>query len=330
MASEQTSSVKTPDVILVTGGAGFIGSHLCEALLAQGDQVICVDNFCDFYDPAMKLQNISACLQNDRFTLVRADIRDYDTLRDVFLQYKLDCVVHLAAMAGVRPSIADPVLYTDVNVRGTLNVLQLCRQYNVSRLVFASSSSVYGNRNNLPFIETDIVDRPVSPYAATKIAGEMLCHTWHHLYRMSVICLRFFTVYGPRQRPDLAIRKFSQLLSMGFEIPVFGNGDSSRDYTYVTDIIQGTLAAIAYSAGHPCYEVINLGNDHGITLHEMLLGLERVSGLKAVTSELPYQDGDVRHTRADISKAAALLGYKPGVDFSQGIRLFWDWLDATH
>lgn len=325
MASEPTSFVKTPDVILVTGGAGFIGSHLCETLLDQGDKVICLDNFCDFYDPELKESNITDCLKHENFTLERGDIRDSDVLTAIFAAHRIDCVVHLAAMAGVRPSIADPALYTDVNVTGTLSVLRACQEHKVTRLVFASSSSVYGNRNDLPFSESDNVDRPVSPYAATKIAGEMLCHTWHHLYAMSVICLRFFTVYGPRQRPDLAIRKFMDLAMSNSEIPVFGNGGSSRDYTFVTDIIQGTTAAIELTAQKRCYEVINLGNDHAIPLHEMIDQIRLISGREIVTVDQPYQDGDVMHTCANISKAVAMLGYSPQISFSQGMRLFGEW-----
>ncbi|MBW6514805.1 MAG: SDR family NAD(P)-dependent oxidoreductase [Candidatus Syntrophosphaera sp.] len=325
MASGPASRVSWPDPILVTGGAGFIGSHLCEALLQKGSRVICLDNFCSFYAPLIKRANISACLENPSFTLVEADITDPQALESVFATHKPALVAHLAAMAGVRPSIADPELYARVNVLGTLNLLQLCARHGVDKFIFASSSSVYGNNPQIPFSESDRVDDPISPYAATKKAGELLCHTWHHLYGISMLCLRFFTVYGPRQRPDLAIHKFLGLMARGEMIPVFGDGSSSRDYTYVADTVNGILGALDYVQNHPCYEIINLGNDRGVRLDGMIAVLEEVTGMKARQEHLPPQEGDVLRTRADISKARRLLGYDPSTSFEQGIARFWEW-----
>lgn len=317
-----------PEYILVTGGAGFIGSHLCEALLAKGFGVLCVDNFCDFYDPAVKEANISACLNHPDFKLYRADIVDAKALADIFAAHRIKAVCHLAAMAGVRPSIQNPELYFHINLSGTLNLLQLCKQFKINSFIFASSSSVYGNNPKLPFSEDDFVDHPISPYAASKKAGELFCHTWHHLYGISVLCLRFFTVYGPRQRPDLAIHKFAALMRDGKPLPVYGDG-SSRDYTYIGDIVQGILSSLELVQSHSMYEIINLGNDRSVPLRQMIDTLERVSGRKAVVEQLPAQSGDVRHTRADISKAVKLLGYDPKTGFEEGLRQFWQWFTET-
>jgi len=298
-----------PDLILVTGGAGFIGSHLCEALLREGRQVLCVDNFCDFYDPDRKRVNIKDCMANPSFFLETADITDAAVMAMIFEKHQISSVCHLAAMAGVRPSIQNPELYLHVNLSGSLNLLKLCQLHGIGSFVFASSSSVYGNGPKLPYAESDPVDHPISPYAASKKAGELLCHTWHHLWGLSILCLRFFTVFGPRQRPDLAIHKFAALLKAGQTLPVFGDGSSSRDYTYIDDTVTGILAAIELTRKGRVFDVINLGNDQSISLERMIQGLENLSGITAVRQQLPSQNGDVRHTRADISKAYRLLGW---------------------
>jgi UDP-glucuronate 4-epimerase len=311
--------------ILVTGGAGFIGSHLCEALLEHGAKVLCLDNFCDFYEPSTKRQNLQKCLLNPDFTLIEGDIRSAQDIETAFETEAIDLVIHLAAMAGVRPSIQNPELYTEVNVKGTVNILQACQKYGVKRLIFASSSSVYGNNSKIPYSESDPVDNPISVYAATKKAGELLCHTWHHLYGISTVCLRFFTVYGPRQRPDLAIYKFCDLIGKNQSIPVFGDGSSSRDYTYIQDIISGVLGAIDYVHSGTVYEIINLGESVTQDLAGMIATLEDVLGKKAIRQLQPMQPGDVIRTWADISKATNLLGYAPSTDFETGIRCFVDW-----
>lgn len=316
-----------PELILVTGGAGFIGSHLCEALLRDGKRVLCVDNFCDFYDPARKHANLRGCLGNPLFALETVDVTDAAGLADVFDKYNITAVCHLAAMAGVRPSIQNPGLYLHVNLSGTLNLLKLCQKHGIKSFVFASSSSVYGNGPKLPYSESDPVDHPISPYAASKKAGELLCHTWHHLWGISILCLRFFTVFGPRQRPDLAIHKFATLLKAGRPLPVYGDGSSSRDYTYIDDTVTGIMAALELTGKTSVYDVINLGNDQSVSLEHMVHYLERVSGIKALRQQLPPQDGDVLHTRADISKAARLLGYNPQTSFEQGLEHFWRWFD---
>jgi UDP-glucuronate 4-epimerase len=314
-----------PDTILVTGGAGFIGSHLCEALLASGHKVLCLDNFNPFYPPARKRENLRPCLNRPGFTLIEADIRDRGRLDQVYREHKIRAVVHLAAMAGVRPSLEQPELYAEVNVTGTLNLLQCCRKYQAGSFIFASSSSVYGNNSKIPFAENDNVDHPISPYAATKKAGELLCHTWHHLYGIPMLCLRFFTVYGPRQRPDLAIHKFTSLLARGEELPVFGDGNTSRDYTYIDDTIKGVLAGLEYIRTRPVFEIINLGNDHSISLEEMIATLEQITGIKARRSKLTLPPGDVFRTHAEIGKARRLLGYDPATSFPEGIARFWHW-----
>lgn len=317
--------MKLPEPILVTGGAGFIGSHLCEALLREGCRVVCLDNFNSFYAPEAKRANLHACLSDPRFTLIEADIRDRDALSAAFSAQRPQAVVHLAAMAGVRPSLDDPELYAEVNVLGTLNLLQQCARSGIRNFVFASSSSVYGNNPKIPFAEDDPVDHPISPYAATKKAGELLCHTWHHLHGISIACLRFFTVYGPRQRPDLAIHKFARLLREGQPLPFYGDGSSSRDYTYIADTVSGILRALDFVTRNSCCEIINLGNDHGVALREMISALEKVSGIPARIDRQPMQPGDVLRTWADISKATKLLNYQPQTAYTQGIRAFWDW-----
>ncbi|MDD2331766.1 MAG: GDP-mannose 4,6-dehydratase [Candidatus Cloacimonetes bacterium] len=315
--------------ILVTGGAGFIGSHLCEALLARGEEVLCLDNFCDFYDPGMKHKNLVNCYKESGFSLIKADIRDADAITRCFRDNEIVSVLHLAAMAGVRPSIQNPRLYYEVNVLGTLNLLQACVAHNIDQFVFASSSSVFGNSNIIPFKEDTPVDHPISPYAATKKAGELMCYNYHYLYGLSICCLRLFTVYGPRQRPDLAIHKFASLMKEGKALPVFGDGSSQRDYTYVSDLIKGILAALDFVRKNHIYEIINLGESRSISLNEMISTLESVSGIQARRQMLPAQPGDVSLTYADISKAKRLLGYSPDTDFRTGIEQFWDWFSQS-
>lgn len=317
--------------LCVTGAAGFIGSHLTECLLQQGHEVIGLDNFHPFYAPAIKRANLATALTSPLFTLVEGDLRDEGLMHSLFERTRPDVVVHLAAMAGVRPSIQQPGLYYDVNVRGTLNLLEGMRRANLRSLVFASSSSVYGKNPKTPFSETDFVDNPISPYAATKKAGELLCHTWHHLQDMSIACLRFFTVYGPRQRPDLAIHSFARLMRAGKPLPFFGDGSTRRDYTYVDDIVKGVLGAIAFvSPDQPVrYDVFNLGESRTVALHELVSLLEQALGCRAELNRLPDQPGDVPLTFADIRKAREILGYHPDVPIEEGIARFVAWLRAS-
>jgi UDP-glucuronate 4-epimerase len=310
--------------VLVTGGAGFIGSHLTGRLLAEGGwRVSVVDDFNDFYDPAVKRRNVAPFEGRGDFRLFEADIRDRAALGEVFGGAPFDCVVHLAARAGVRPSLKEPALYLETNVNGTLNLLEAAREAGVPRFVFGSSSSVYGENEKVPFAEDDPVARPISPYAATKAAGELLCHTYTHLYGLRCVCLRFFTVYGARQRPDLAIHKFARLIHEGRPIPVFGDGTTRRDYTYVDDIIAGVRAAMDYD-GSP-YEIVNLGESRTVSLSELIALLERELGRAAVIDRQPPQPGDVPQTFADITKARRLLGYDPQTPIEEGIRRFVEW-----
>ncbi len=311
--------------ILITGSAGFIGSHLAEALV-DDHKIIGLDNFCDFYDPQIKWRNIQKLQKKNNFRLIKADIRNQQRIEEIFSENKIDLVIHLAAMAGVRPSIADPQLYTEVNINGTVNLLEACKKNNIKKFIFASSSSVYGNNEKVPFAENDSVDFPISPYAATKKAGELICHNYHHLYEISMICLRFFTVYGPRQRPDLAIHKFSRKILNNEEIPVFGNGGSERDYTYIDDIISGVLKSIKFVSSQNIYEIFNLGESRTIKLSEMIQTIESAIGKKAKKKWLPMQPGDVNRTYADISKSRKLLNYNPATDFEMGIKIFIEWL----
>jgi UDP-glucuronate 4-epimerase len=317
--------------VLLTGGAGFIGSHVAEALLARGDFVLALDSFSDFYDPMVKRRNIKAIYRaypDGRFAVCEADIRDAQALRLAFESFAPDAVIHLAACAGVRPSIENPELYWDVNLMGTVKLLDRMAAQGVRRLVFASSSSVYGDNEKVPFSESDPVDHPISPYAATKKAGELLVHTSHHLHGLSCACLRFFTVYGPRQRPDLAIAKFSGLMLDQKPIPVYGDGATSRDYTYIGDIVDGTVRALDWTAGPGQYDVFNLGESRTISLDEMIEALERALGVKAQIERLPPQPGDVRRTCADISRARAVLGYNPATSFDAGLSAFVRWLEG--
>jgi UDP-glucuronate 4-epimerase len=310
--------------VLVTGGAGFIGSHLVGRLLAEGAwRVSVVDDFNDFYDPEVKRRNVEPHAGREEFKLHEADIRDRAALGEVFKGTRFDVIVHLAARAGVRPSLSEPVLYAETNINGTLNLLELAREHDVRQFVFGSSSSVYGENEKVPFAEDDKVSEPISPYAATKAAGELLCHTYSHLFGLRCVALRFFTVYGARQRPDLAIHKFARLISAGKPIPVFGDGTTRRDYTYVDDIIAGVRAAVDYEASD--YEVFNLGESRTVELRELIELLEKELGRKAIIDRQPTQPGDVPQTFADISKARRLLGYDPRTPIEEGIRRFVEW-----
>jgi UDP-glucuronate 4-epimerase len=314
--------------VLVTGAAGFIGSHLTDRLLENGVEVVGVDNYDNFYDPAVKERNLERARDFRAFTEIRGDLRDATLIQK--LPAHIDTVVHLAARAGVRPSIADPGLYLDVNLQATLNVLELMRSRGLKRLLFGSSSSVYGDSTRVPFCETDCADRPISPYAATKRAGELLVHAYHHLHGVGSICLRFFTVYGPRQRPDLAIHKFAALLHAGEPIPMFGDGSSERDYTYVGDILDGIEGALRYLDRHTgCYEIVNLGSARTISLRRMIEVLAGELDVEARVRQLPDRSGDVRTTFADLSRAKRLLGYTPAVSFDQGMRRFAEWFQAA-
>src|SRR6266498_3518174 len=310
--------------ILVTGGAGFIGSHLVDRLLSEGEwQVFVIDNFNNFYDPAMKRANVSSHQKNPDYHLFEADIRDKRALTRIFDEHTFACIVHLAARAGVRPSLEQPLLYAETNINGTMKLLELAREYGIKQLVFGSSSSVYGINAKIPFSEDDPIRQPISPYAATKAAGELLCHTYTHLYGIRSVCLRFFTVYGPRQRPDLAIHKFARLMSEGKRIPVFGDGTTRRDYTFIDDIIAGVRAAIDYYDIE--YEVFNLGESRTVELRELISLLEKELGATATVDRQPLQPGDVPQTFADITKARRLLGYDPQTQIEAGIKKFAEW-----
>jgi len=310
---------------LITGAAGFIGSHLVDSLLADGWRVTAIDNFDPFYDAAIKEQNIAAHVRHPQYSLSRIDIRDVPALQRLIAPY--DAIVHLAARAGVRPSIADPRTYQEVNVAGTQNILELARQSGTPHVVFASSSSVYGVNPNTPWRESDYVLQPISPYASTKVSGELLGHVYSHLYGIRFVALRFFTVYGPRQRPDLAIHSFARKMLAGDRIPVFGDGTTRRDYTFISDIVSGIRGALEYDRSR--YEVINLGNDRTVTLTQMIAELERALGVAATIDRRPEQPGDVPQTWAAVDKAAGLLGYRPGTTFSSGIDRFCEWLRST-
>lgn len=334
--------------ILVTGGSGFIGSHLVESLLNHGHFVTNIDNFDDFYSYRIKIQNtlesiglplnfefdgkekdikhLQGLVNRENYELFYQDIRNKEGLKEVFASKKFDVIVHLAALAGVRSSIERPLDYQSVNIEGTMNLWELCREFGISKMVIASSSSVYGNNEKIPFSEDDNVDKPISPYAATKRSVEILGHVYHHLYQMDMVHLRFFTVYGPRQRPDLAIHKFSNLIYNNQNVPFYGDGSTKRDYTYIDDIIQGVVGAINYVMEHEnVYEIINLGENHVTSLSEMLISIENSLGKKAVKMNLPKQQGDVDRTYADVAKAKALIGYRPSVEYQNGIKKFMEW-----
>lgn len=308
--------------ILITGGAGFIGYHVARRLLGLGHAIVLVDNFNDFYDPALKRRNVEDLRAEGPVALYEADILDVAVLSGIFESMQPEAVIHLAAWAGVRPSIRNPALYAQVNVTGTVNVLELARRAGVQRFLFGSSSSVYGGSTRIPFREDDPVGRPISPYAATKRAGELLCHTYAHNFSMDITCLRFFTVYGPRQRPEMAIRKFARLILEGDEVPVFGDGQSRRDYTYVDDIVDGVVAALRPLPG---YEILNLGGSRTVTLLELIALLEHAIGRKARLRFLPEEPGDMAVTYADVSRAERLLGYRPRTTIEEGIGKFVDW-----
>ena len=330
---------------LVTGAAGFIGSHLVTKLLLEGNKVINVDNFNNYYDVNTKISNVleSVGIEKDdnlkldnlkekiqentnNYILEIVDIRDINEMTRIFEENKIDVVVHLAAMAGVRPSIQDPLLYEEVNVRGTMNILELMKKNNIKKFVCASSSSVYGNNEKVPFSEEDNVDRAISPYAATKKTCEIIAHTYFYLYNINTIMLRFFTVYGPRQRPDLAIHKFTKMISAGEKIPFYGDGTTQRDYTYIEDIIDGVTKSIKYvEENENVYEIINLGESETISLKRMVETIEKELKIKAILDIQPMQDGDVNRTYADISKAKEILKYKPETKFDDGIKKFVNW-----
>ncbi len=310
--------------ILVTGGAGFIGSHLCESLLTlTTDRILCCDNFDPFYDISLKKKNLSPLLNNPRFRFIEADIRNPDAMDKIFSDEKITEVVHLAAKAGVRPSIQDPLGYVDTNIHGTVVLLELAKKYKISKFLFASSSSVYGNNQKVPFSETDNVDTPISPYAATKKAGELLCFNYHHLYQIPIVCLRFFTVYGPRQRPEMAIHKFARLMQQGREIPLYNYGKCHRDYTYVTDIVDGILTIFKRDF---TYDVVNLGESATTTTLELIALLEQNLGVTAKTVLLPPEPGDVDITYADIERAKSRYGYAPKIPIALGIEKFSAWV----
>ena len=333
---------------LVTGGSGFIGSHLVENLLKNGHSVINVDNFDNFYDYQIKIKNTLESVgisedfnfedkqkdiqtliertQSSHYQLYYQDIRDLDGLRKIFEEQNIDLIIHLAALAGVRPSIERPIEYEEVNIKGTMNLWELCREFNIKKFVCASSSSVYGNNEKIPFSELDNVDRPISPYAATKKCGEIMGHVYHHLYQLDMIQLRFFTVYGPRQRPDLAIHKFTKMISNGVEIPFYGDGNTARDYTFIEDIIDGIVKSIQYlEKNNNVYEILNLGESEVINLNEMVSTIESQLDQQAIKNPLPMQPGDVNKTNADISKAKTLIGYQPSTSFQNGIKKFVEW-----
>ncbi len=333
---------------LVTGGSGFIGSHLVEALLKNGHSVINIDNFDDFYDYKIKIRNtlesagkdtefsfsskeidiqkVIIETTSDHYQLFYQDIRDLEGLRKVFENHSIDMVIHLAALAGVRPSIERPLEYEEVNIKGTMNLWELCKEFNIKKFVNASSSSVYGNNEKIPFSETDNVDKPISPYAATKKCTEILGHVYHHLYGIDMVHLRFFTVYGPRQRPDLAIHKFTKIIAEQGQIPFYGDGSTSRDYTFIDDIIDGILKSVKIlEEKNAVYEILNLGENEVINLQEMVSALENEMKTEAQKNTLSMQPGDVLKTNADITKARTLIGYRPSTNFQNGIKKFVEW-----
>ena len=313
--------------ILITGGAGFIGSHLVDRLLATTDsQVVIVDNFSDYYSPEIKLANVRPHIENPRYQLHKIDIRDFDKLQAVVSANSFETIIHLAACTGVRPSLEQARFYEQVNVTGTLNLLELAREFKIERFIFGSSSSVYGANPNAPFSE-EMLPMPISPYAATKAAGEMLAYTYSHLYNLKTVCLRFFTVYGPRQRPDLAIHKFARLMSEGKPIPVFGDGTTQRDYTFVDDIVNGIIAALNYNLTP--YEAINLGCSQMISLNRLIEVIESAMGIKANVDRLPMHPGDLLLTHADISKAEKMLGYAPQTSIENGVAKFVEWFRSV-
>ncbi|HET6617651.1 MAG TPA: GDP-mannose 4,6-dehydratase [Gemmatimonadota bacterium] len=315
--------------ILVTGAAGFIGSWLTERLLDRGDTVVGFENFDPFYDRAIKERNLEAARDSDRFELIEGDLRDRDAVTNLFDAEGFDAVVHLAARAGVRPSLEDPAGYCETNLTGTTHLLEAMRMGGCPKLVFASSSSVYGNNRKVPFHEDDRVDFPISPYAATKKAGEELCHVYHAVHGFSVVALRFFTAYGPRQRPEMAIHAFTRRLYAGEPIPVFGDGSMQRDFTYVDDVVNGVVAAVDLVLGEPVFHIVNLGESEPVRLADLVAALEKATGRKARIDRRPVPPGDVDRTFADVSRAKELLGYEPRIALPEGLRRFVDWYRET-
>ncbi len=315
------------ETYLITGVAGFIGSHLCRALLSRDCRVIGVDNFDPFYDESLKQDNLRG-LVSPEFQFIKADIRDKEAIDALFAEHRPNAVFHLAALAGVRPSIENPARYASVNLDGLVTMLDAAREHGVSRFVFASSSSVYGNNKKVPFAETDSVDEPISPYAATKKAGELICHTYAHLFRFPIAALRFFTVFGPAQRPDLAISKFMGLIARGESVPMFGDGTTSRDYTFIDDIIEGVLASEQFLKGADAgtCRIFNLGGSHPVTLSEMIEQIGAVVGKTPRIERLPMQPGDVNRTWADLARSSSELGYRPQTSFKEGLVKQWEWL----
>ena len=311
-----------PMRVLVTGGAGFIGSHVSERLLREGHELAIIDDLNDFYSPQLKLNNLTAIRKAGLPCFYEGDVRDENLVGRIFAENRPDALIHLAARAGVRPSLEQALLYESVNVRGTMVLLESCRTYGIEKFIFASSSSVYGIADRVPFREDDSANLPISPYAATKLACEKLCYTYSHLYDLPVTCLRLFTVYGPRQRPDLAIQKFTERIDANLPIPVFGDGSSSRDYTYIDDIVDGVLAALVHSGR---YDIFNLGNSSPVELMRLIRLIEGNLGKPAKLKWMPIQPGDVPLTYADISKARSALGYEPRIPITEGIRAFIEW-----
>lgn len=310
----------------ITGGAGFIGSTLTQKLLESGNRVITIDNFNAYYDPKIKEKNIKDFIKNSNYKMIEGDIRNQEDIRTIFDTYQIDVIIHLAAMAGVRPSIENPILYQEVNGVGTQNVLEEAHLHNIKNLVMASSSSVYGICKEVPFKEDMIVDYAISPYAATKKANEVMAHVYHKLYNMNILMLRFFTVYGPKQRPDLAINKFTKLMLENKEIPMFGDGSTSRDYTYIDDIVDGIVKSCAYVMENSnIYEIINIGSNNPISLKEMIEVIGKELHIEPKIKKLPMQPGDVDRTYADITKAKNLIGYAPSISFEEGIKRFIKW-----
>lgn len=307
--------------IMVTGGAGFIGSHLCARLVERGDEALCIDNLDPYYNPEIKRDNLRSCLERANFHFFERDIRTYRSMRKFFEEFEIEKIVHLAARAGVRGSIENPHLYQKVNVGGTLNLLELARRHDIKNFVFGSSSSVYGASKDVPFRENGST-RPISPYGASKRAAEVYCQMYSKLYGLKVSALRFFTVYGPKQRPDMAIHKFTRLIDQGEEVPMFGDGHSKRDYTYIDDVIEGILSALDKSFG---FETFNLGNSRTVSLRDLIALIEETVGRRARIRQLPPQAGDVLITYADISKAEELLGYEPKTPIEKGIQKFVRW-----
>jgi len=312
--------------ILVTGAIGFIGSHTSKLLLKKGYQVIGLDEINDYYDRKWKESNLEELKKEANFNFIKADIRNLQSLEDIAEKYHFDGIIHLAARAGVRPSIEQPLLYEEVNIKGTLNLLEIARQNKIKQFVFASSSSVYGNQSKVPFSETDSVNEPISPYAASKKSGEMFCHVYAHLFEINCICLRFFTVYGPNGRPDMAPYIFTKAILSNQKIKKFGNGETRRDYTYIDDIAQGVVTSLDLDRK---FEIINLGNNQPVSLNEFIATLEKITGKKMQIEQLPMQPGDVEQTFADISKAKKLLSYEPKVSFAEGISKFVTWYKAN-